>query len=98
MLKEEKLKAIYRTVYSAMPLPAYAWVHKDAELTKEERQMIRDWTEGKKIVREEVAELLENRGELLTVTYFKLQELFENKYGQNALVLMEIGTFLRYMK
>ena len=44
-------------------------------------------------MREEVAELLENRGELLTVTYFKLQELFEAKYGQNALVLMEIGTF-----
>ena len=44
-------------------------------------------------MREEVAELLENRGELLTVTYFKLQELFESKYGQNALVLMEIGTF-----
>lgn len=48
VLKEEKLKAIYRTVYSAMPLPAYAWVHKDAELTKEERQMIRDWTEVRK--------------------------------------------------
>jgi DNA mismatch repair protein MutS len=44
-------------------------------------------------VREEVAELLENRSELLTITYFKLQELFEQKYGQNALVLMEIGTF-----
>jgi DNA mismatch repair protein MutS len=44
-------------------------------------------------VREEVAELLENRGELLTITYFKLQKLFEKKYGSNALVLMEIGTF-----
>lgn len=44
-------------------------------------------------MREEVSELLENRNELLTITYFKLQELFENKYGQNALVLMEIGTF-----
>lgn len=44
-------------------------------------------------MREEVAELLENRSELLTITYFKLQELFEQKYGQNALVLMEIGTF-----
>ena len=44
-------------------------------------------------MREEVAELLENRGELLTVTYFKLQELFEAKYGQNAIVLIEIGTF-----
>ncbi|WP_198305584.1 MutS-related protein [Arcobacter vandammei] len=44
-------------------------------------------------MREEVAFLLENRSELLTTTYFKLQELFEQKYGQNALVLMEIGTF-----
>ena len=44
-------------------------------------------------MREEVAELLENRNELLTITYFKLQELFEKKYGENALVLMEIGTF-----
>ncbi|MDX4058255.1 DNA mismatch repair protein [Aliarcobacter skirrowii] len=44
-------------------------------------------------MREEVSELLENRSELLTVTYFKLQKLFEEKYGNNALVLMEIGTF-----
>lgn len=44
-------------------------------------------------MREEVAELLENRNELLTITYFKLQKLFEKKYGTNALVLMEIGTF-----
>lgn len=44
-------------------------------------------------MREEVAELLENRKELLTVTYFKLQKLLESKYGTNALVLMEIGTF-----
>ena len=44
-------------------------------------------------MREEVSELLENRSELLTITYFKLQKLFEEKYGNNALVLMEIGTF-----
>ncbi len=42
--KNEKLKAIYRTVYSSMPLPAYTWLHKDAELTKQERELIRDWT------------------------------------------------------
>lgn len=42
--KDEKLKAIYRTAHSVMPLPAYIWIHKDADLTKEERQMIRDWT------------------------------------------------------
>jgi DNA mismatch repair protein MutS len=44
-------------------------------------------------VREEVAELLDVKNELLTITYFKLQKLFEEKYGKNALVLMEIGTF-----
>ncbi|OCL92304.1 MutS-related protein [Aliarcobacter thereius] len=44
-------------------------------------------------MRIEFEELLENRNELLTITYFKLQKLFEEKYGENALVLMEIGTF-----
>lgn len=44
-------------------------------------------------MREEIAELLENRQELLTITYFKIQELFEKKYGTNSLVLMEIGAF-----
>jgi hypothetical protein len=42
--KNEKLKAIHRTVYSSMPLPAYAWVHKDANISSSERQVIRDWT------------------------------------------------------
>ena len=44
-------------------------------------------------MREEVTALLENRNELLTITYFKIQELFDKKYGENALVLMEIETF-----
>ena len=44
-------------------------------------------------MREEVTALLENRNELLTITYFKIQELFDKKYGENALVLMDIGTF-----
>ena len=44
-------------------------------------------------MREEVAELLANKKELLTITYFKLQKLFEKKYGTNTVVLMEIGTF-----
>lgn len=43
-IKDDKLKAIYRTVHASMPLPAYTLVHKDADLTKEERTMIRDWT------------------------------------------------------
>ncbi len=41
----------------------------------------------------DVAELLEDKKELLTNTYFKLQQLFESKYGKNTVVLMEIGTF-----
>ncbi len=44
-------------------------------------------------MREEVQELLEQKKTLLTVTYFKLQRLFEKKYGKNTVVLMEIGTF-----
>jgi DNA mismatch repair protein MutS len=41
-----------------------------------------------------VNELLEtNTSKLLTEIYFELQEHFEKKYGKNALVLMEIGTF-----
>ena len=41
----------------------------------------------------EVNELLLDKSQLLTVAYFKLQKMFENKYGKNAVVLMEIGTF-----
>jgi len=42
--KEKKLKAIYRSVYSAMPLPSYILVHTEANIIKEERDMIRNWT------------------------------------------------------
>lgn len=42
--KKKKMKGIYRTVYSVMPLQAYIWLHEEADLTKEQRQMIRDWT------------------------------------------------------
>ncbi len=42
--KEEKIKAIYRTVYASMPLQSYLWLHKEADLTKEQRSFIRDWT------------------------------------------------------
>ena len=42
--KNEKLKAIYRTAHSSMPLPAYTWAHIEAELSKEDREKIRDWT------------------------------------------------------
>ena len=42
--KEEKTKALYRTAYASMPLPSYLYMHEDANLTKEQRSMIRDWT------------------------------------------------------
>jgi len=44
-------------------------------------------------LREEVQELLDDKKSLLTVTYFKLQQMFEKKYGSNTVILMEIGTF-----
>ena len=42
--KSEHIKDIYRTVYAAMPLQSYLWLHDEANLTKEERSLIRDWT------------------------------------------------------
>ena len=42
--KKEHLKDIYRTVYAAMPLPSYIYAHEEADLSKEQRTMIRNWT------------------------------------------------------
>lgn len=42
--KAEKIKSIYRTVYGSMPLQSYIWLHKEGDLTKEQRQLVRDWT------------------------------------------------------
>ena len=39
------------------------------------------------------AKILASKGKLLTEIYFDLQKHFESKYGNNALVFMEIGTF-----
>ena len=39
------------------------------------------------------AKILATKGKLLTEIYFELQKHFESKYGDNALVFMEIGTF-----
>ncbi len=46
--KKKKLKELFRTVYASMPLPSYTLIHDQADLTKEQRTMIRDWTEVKK--------------------------------------------------
>ncbi len=40
-----------------------------------------------------VEKLLSNKKRLLTEIYFDLQEHFEKKYGKDALVIIEIGTF-----
>jgi len=42
--KDEKMKTIFRTAYASMPLPSYMFLHENANLTKEQRSMIRDWT------------------------------------------------------
>lgn len=46
--KKKELKDIYRTVYAVMPLQAYIWFHDEANLTKKQRELIRDWTEVRK--------------------------------------------------
>ncbi|MDY3199391.1 MAG: heme-binding domain-containing protein [Arcobacter sp.] len=42
--KKEHLKDIYRTVYASMPLETYLWVHKEADISSQDRKTIRDWT------------------------------------------------------
>jgi len=42
---------------------------------------------------ETAAQILSGKGKLLTEVYFELQQHFENKYGNDALVLIEIGSF-----
>lgn len=46
--KKKKLKEIFRTAYAAMPLQSYIMLHEEADLTREQRTMIRDWTGVKK--------------------------------------------------
>ena len=41
----------------------------------------------------DVDSILNNKDKLLTQTYFDLQRYFEDKYGQDTVVFMEIGTF-----
>ncbi len=41
----------------------------------------------------DVSEILNNKERLLTQTYFDLQRHFEEKYGSDTVVFMEIGTF-----
>ena len=39
------------------------------------------------------SDILNNKEKLLTQSYFELQKLFEEKYGKDTVVFMEIGTF-----
>ena len=39
------------------------------------------------------AKILASKGKLLTEIYFELQKHFESKYGENTIILMEIGSF-----
>ena len=39
------------------------------------------------------AKILSNKNKLLSEVYFELQQYFEKKYGNDSLVLIEIGTF-----
>ncbi|MEA1893502.1 MAG: MutS family DNA mismatch repair protein, partial [Campylobacterota bacterium] len=41
----------------------------------------------------DVSDILNKKDKLLTQTYFDLQRFFEDKYGKNTVVFMEIGTF-----
>ncbi|MDA3908288.1 MAG: DNA mismatch repair protein [Sulfurimonas sp.] len=41
----------------------------------------------------DVSSILNNKDKLLTQTYFDLQRYFEDKYGTNTVIFMEIGTF-----
>lgn len=42
--KKKKLKEIFRTAYASMPLADYIKFHEEADLTREQRTQIRDWT------------------------------------------------------
>lgn len=42
--KAKLLKKIHRTIYAAMPLASYISMHEKADLTKEQRELVRDWT------------------------------------------------------
>ncbi len=42
--KDKKLGEIFKSVYHAMPLPDYLKMHKDAKLSKKQKDLIRNWT------------------------------------------------------
>ncbi len=43
-IKDKKMKAIFRKVYASMPLASYILLHEEANLSKRQRSLIREWT------------------------------------------------------
>ena len=44
-------------------------------------------------MKKQIIEILNDKSLLLTEAYFKIQELAQQKYGENTIVFMEVGTF-----
>ena len=42
--KDKKLEELFKAIYYAMPLRGYVAIHSEADLTRDERNKIRDWT------------------------------------------------------
>lgn len=42
--KDLKMGEIYKSVYKAMPLRSYVFIHPESELSESERKKLRDWT------------------------------------------------------
>jgi len=47
---------------------------------------------------ENPVDILNQKNKLITEIYFELQRYFEKRYGENSIILIEIGSFLRYMR
>ncbi len=44
--QDKKLKETFRAIYVAMPPTDYIGLHPEADLTQEERKVVRDWIKG----------------------------------------------------
>ena len=42
--KDKKLYEIYKAIYHAMPVKSYISQHSEAKLTKQDREIVRNWT------------------------------------------------------
>lgn len=46
--QEKELKQIYKKIYASMPMKSYILMHEEADITKDERNLIREWTGGRR--------------------------------------------------